>query len=105
MSWLRRFLATLFSVLKLFHLLHRWLLIILTSAVLFHDSISITEALKFLEGTLYSETISNIDADFVSGIFFLVGQWNLSKSWCLKLFGKIAYHLKKARLLRLRINS
>ncbi len=78
MTRLRRFLATLFSCLKFFHLLHRGLLVVLAGAVLFHDSISITEALEFLEGTLNSEAISNIDADFVSGVFFLVGQWNLS---------------------------
>jgi len=79
MARLSRFLTTLFSRLELFHLLHRRLLIVLTGTVFFHDSISITEALEFLEGTLNSETVSNIDADFVSGIFFLVGQWNLSK--------------------------
>ncbi len=78
MARLRRFLTALFSVLKLFHLLHRRFLVVLASAVLFHDSISITEALEFLEGTLNSEAISNIDADFVSGVSFLVGQWNLS---------------------------
>lgn len=78
MTRLRRFLTTLFSCLKLFHLFHRRLLVVLTGAVLFHDSISITKALELLEGTLNSEAVSNIDADFISVIFFLVGQWNLS---------------------------
>lgn len=81
MTGLRGFLTTLFSCLEFFHLLHRWLLIVLAGAVFFYDSISITEALEFLEGTLNGETISDIDADFIFVIFFLVGQWNLSKSW------------------------
>ena len=82
MTRLGRFLTTLFSCLKFFHLLHRRLLIILAGAVFFYDSVGITKALKFLEGTLNSEAISDIDADFVFVIFFLVGQWNLSKSCC-----------------------
>lgn len=77
-TWLRGFLPALFSVLEFFHLFHRRFLVVLASAVLFHDSVSITEALEFLEGAFDRETISNIDADFVSGISLLVGQWNLS---------------------------
>lgn len=105
MSRLRRFLSALFSVLEFFHLLHRRLLIELASAVFFHDPVSIAEALELFEGALDGETISDINADFVSGVFFIVGQWNLSKSWCFRLFGKIAQHLKKASFLSLGINS
>ena len=97
-TWLRRFLATLFSCLKFLHLFHRWLLVVLTGTILFHNSVSITKALELFECAFNCEPISNVDADFVSGVFFLVGQWNLSKSWCFKLFGKIAHELKKARV-------
>ncbi len=80
MTRLRRFLATLFSCLKFFHLFHRWFLVELTGTIFFYDSISITETLELFECAFNSEPISNVDADFVFGIFFLVSQWDLSKS-------------------------
>jgi hypothetical protein len=95
---LRRFLATLFSCLKFLHLFHRRLLVVFTGTIFFHNSVSITKALELFECAFNSEPISNVDADFVFGIFFLVSQWDLSKSWCFKLFGKIAHELKKARV-------
>ncbi len=79
MARLGRFLPALFSCLEFLHLFHRWLLVILAGAIFFHDSVSITETLELLEGAFNSEPISNVDADFIFVIFFLVGQRNLSK--------------------------